>query len=348
MDINLFIGDLVALQLLFIEAGRSRRHVEDLEHGAALDTFKGDLQATGIVSRDAALLVGRTRERNQGGGVADEMFDLDRVTDGQDVRVGGGQVRVDLDAAGNAELETGVTGQAAIWCDADRKDDQVGVDGFAIGQLDGQATRWIGMERRCSGMEKKAQAFLAHVLVQESSHVRIDRGDDLVGEFDQSDIDIAFHQVLGHLDTDETTADDNGAFRMFRVDKFADLERVRHGAQGVNTGQVNAFHRGAFRLGTRGQDQLVIGLGVGLAGLVVFDRDGLGCAVDLGDFGENAHVHVETLAHGLGRLDQQFVLGLDHVADIIGQAAVGIGNVFTLFKQDDFGLFIVAAQTSCC
>ena len=332
MDINLFIGDLVAFQLLFIEAGRSCRHVEDLEHGAALDAFERDLFAAGIVGGDAALLVGRSGERDQGRIVADEMLDLDRITDGQDVRVGGGQVLVDLDAASDAEFEPGVLGQATVGRDADRENDQIGFDRLAIGQFDRQAAGRICVEGGRAGVEEELEPLLAHVLVQESSHIRIDRGHDLVGEFNQRNIDIAFHQVFGHFNTDESAADDDGPLRLLRIDKLADLERIRHGAQGVDARQVNAFHRRAFRLGTGGQDQLVIGFGVFFAGLVVLDRDCLGCAIDARDLGKNAHLHIEALAHGFRRLDQQFVLGLDHITDIIRQATVGIGDVFAFFK----------------
>ena len=57
-----------------------------------------------------------------------------------------------------------------------------------------------------------------------------------------------------------------------------------------------------------------------------------------------AHVDIEPRAESLRRLyEKPFVL-FDNASDVIGEAAVGIRNVFPLFKQDDFRFFGVPAD----
>jgi glycosyltransferase involved in cell wall biosynthesis len=57
-----------------------------------------------------------------------------------------------------------------------------------------------------------------------------------------------------------------------------------------------------------------------------------------------AHVEVEFASQPLRCGDQQGLALGDGPADIIGQAAIGEGDVFAALKDDDLGLFIQAAQ----
>ena len=94
----------------------------------------------------------------------------------------------------------------------------------------------------------------------------------------------------------------------------------------------------------RREHQRVVAFGVGFAGGVVLHGHSLFGAVHRKHLALHPHIHVETGVEGLGGLQlQRLPLG-DGSADVIGQAAVGKRDVLALFKQNDFGVFIVAAQ----
>jgi hypothetical protein len=58
-------------------------------------------------------------------------------------------------------------------------------------------------------------------------------------------------------------------------------------------------------------------------------------AVDGGGFGERAHVEIEQGPQALGRLEREFRAVRDLTADVIGQAAVGEGNIGTTLDEND-------------
>ena len=77
---------------------------------------------------------------------------------------------------------------------------------------------------------------------------------------------------------------------------------------------------------------------------MVLHRHGLFGAVHRKHLALHPHIHVETGVESLGGLQlQRLPLG-DGAADVVGQAAVGKRDVLALFKQDDLGVFVVAAQ----
>ncbi len=60
---------------------------------------------------------------------------------------------------------------------------------------------------------------------------------------------------------------------------------------------------------------------------------------DLHDFLPDPDINAVTVSKALGRRDEQVVPFLDFTADIIGKAAIGIGDVGAPFKQENPGLF---------
>ncbi|MPM26868.1 hypothetical protein SDC9_73373 [bioreactor metagenome] len=95
-------------------------------------------------------------------------------------------------------------------------------------------------------------------------------------------------------------------------------------------------------------DQLVIAFFSCSACYYVFHCDCLFVAVDLHDFAEVLDADVEFLRHAADCLQQQVIALLDSAADVVRQAAVREGDVFTLFEDDDFVLFVQSSQACRC
>ena len=66
--------------------------------------------------------------------------------------------------------------------------------------------------------------------------------------------------------------------------------------------------------------------------------------VDVDDLGVDADVEAEALEELLGCLEEQVVLVLDDAADVVRQAAVGVGDVTRPLDHHDLGLLVEATQ----
>ena len=115
-------------------------------------------------------------------------------------------------------------------------------------------------------------AVLDEVLLDEGGHLDVERGEQLVGELDDGDLDAAFDEVLGQFDPDEAAAHDHGG-------------RLRAGEDGIDSGShlvdvtdvaqgecpLHAGDRGHERRGARREDEVVVVLEVLLSGGEVAD-----------------------------------------------------------------------------
>ena len=110
---------------------------------------------------------------------------------------------------------------------------------------------------------------------------------------------------------------------------------VRNGPESEDAGRIDAGDGRSERRGTCRDDELVIGLAVFFAGLELFDAHHSVRPVDRDRFAAGAHVDAETLAHDFGLRDEQRVTALDHASDMIGEPAVGVGNVLAALNEDD-------------
>src|SRR5699024_335138 len=92
-----------------------------------------------------------------------------------------------------------------------------------------------------------------------------------------------------------------------------------------------------------GEDEVVVAQFVGFA-LLRLDVDGLGFAVDARGGGVDADVQVEAGAQGVRGLEEQGAAVLDDAAEVVGQAAVGGGDVAGRLEDDDLGVGVAAAD----
>ena len=112
-------------------------------------------------------------------------FDLDRVTDGEDVRVARAHVLVDADASALAELEPGRFGERRLRPHADREHHDVRRVGLPGAREDlERAVRGLA-ESGDAVIELELDAVLDHVALDEARHLGVERRHDLVQLFDE-------------------------------------------------------------------------------------------------------------------------------------------------------------------
>ncbi|MPM37287.1 hypothetical protein SDC9_83896 [bioreactor metagenome] len=121
--------------------------------------------------------------------------------------------------------------------------------------------------------------------------------------------------------------------------------RVRYRPQRPDAGRINAGNGGTDRRGAGGQHQLVIGLLVDLTRLQLFHAYSFLLPVNGEHLVPGTHIHAEPRPHDLGLLYQQRVPGADHVSHIIGQSAVGVGDILPALQKNNLRGFVQSAQT---
>ena len=235
MDDDRAMRNAERLGLRLIEAGAGRGEIERLEDGradrAAVALARGGVAGQHIVGDDARLAVRRPGERNQRRLARDEMGDLDRVADGEDVGIGGGEIFVDLDAAGGAEIEARFARQLHFRPHADRHHDDVGLDALAARQEDDDMVGPI-LEMLDLVVEIELDRLVAHVRVDDRRHLLVDRREDLRRAFDHGGEEAALVEVLGDLEADVAAADHHRAARPVLRERRHDAVEIGNVVQG--------------------------------------------------------------------------------------------------------------------
>ena len=187
-------------------------------------------------------------------------------------------------------------------------------------------------------------SVIADVFVKDHGHLGIDGSHDLVSGLYNGDCKSGVMKIFSHLQADETASDHHCALSALVADHAADVVGVRNGPECENAGRINARNAGTQRGRTGRDDELVIALSVLLAGDVIFDADRFAAAVDRDGFVTGAHVDIKALAHDFGLCHQKCVAGLNDITDVIGKAAIGVGDVLAALQHDDLGFFVKPAQ----
>ena len=176
-------------------------------------------------------------------------------------------------------------------------------------------------------------------------HLEVEGRHDLVRRLEDGNVDAGFFQVLRHLEADEPAADHDSCLDLLLIDHGAEQVRVRDGPEGVDAGRVDARDGRPQGRGTGREDQFVVSFGVVFVRVTVVDEDRFVHAVDRRDLVVGPDIHTEPVSHLLRRSDEQGVAGADDIADVVRQAAVGIGDVVASFEYDDLRGFIESAQS---
>ena len=165
----------------------------------------------------------------------------------------------------------------------------------------------------------------------------------MLGVLHEVGLEASLRECLSSLDADEAGAEDDGS----RSRGLAQGEGIVDRAQGVYARGVEAVDRGPACEGTRGEDQVVVGERVGLAGLRVGDLDAVSTRVDRGDLGVDAHVEVEGRFEGVRGVEEELGGVFDFAADVVREPAVREGDVLAALQDDDLGALVAPAQACC-
>jgi len=252
-------------------------------------------------------------------------------------------VAVGDDAALFVQRKTCGGGKGAVGRDADGKNDHVSLHRALVAQQHAHTGRGV-LKAGDAGGKIQLHAVFAHVLVQQLGHFKVQRRHDLIGALDYGHLQSGGDQVFCGLQTDKAAAHDGGAFRALFLD---------HGNDGVHVGdrpQLEYFRRvhagqvGTHRGGAGGDDQCVVALFIGFAGVGAADRDGLSFPVHGHGLAVDAHVDVVLFAHGLRSLENEGGAVFYGAADVIRQAAVGKGDILAPLQHHDIRALIQSAE----
>ena len=163
--------------------------------------------------------------------------------------------------------------------------------------------------------------------MDEGGHIRVKGVHQLLWTLDDGDLYFQLPQILRQLQADEAPARQHDGFWVMGIDIVLHTEGVLHCAQCKDLPDPNAGEPGLGGTGSGREDQLVIMLLIFLACLQSFHGDSLFIRMNSGDLVAHPHIHPEAGEEALWRLEDQGLGLLDHPTDIVGQAAVGVGDI---------------------
>ncbi len=243
-----------------------------------------------------------------------------------------------------ADLQAGIARKLGLRPHPNGQHNQIGVELRPRLRTNHQCAALRLFKARDPVTQHKPHSTGDQVLARIIGHLRIKRRHNLMRKFDDGHIHPAVRQVFGHLQTDEPAADNHGLLRMPRIDPFADPAAVGDGAQSKDARQVRARPARTDRRSPRRQHQLIVGFVVLAPGNVIANRKGARFAVNGDGLMPRAHLDVEPLLEQRGRGQQQLGLVVDHIAHIVGQAAVCKRDVGPAIEKQNLRFLIKAPQ----
>ena len=277
------------------------------------------------------------RGSSQGDGAV--VVSADRaVADRVDVIHAGTPVLVDEDVAA-AGLDARGLGEGGVGAHAGRQDDNVGGQDGAVGERHGVMVVAVG-DGLSGNSCMDAHSEAAQLVGDQRGHLDLEGRQDVLSVLDEVGLEASLREGLGGLDADEPGSEDDGS----RARGLAQGEGIVDRAQGVYARGIEAVDRGPASEAARGEDQVVVGERVSLAGLCVGDLDAVRAGVDRRDLGVDAHVEVERSLEGLRGVKEELGGVFDLAADVVREPAVREGHVLAALQHDDLGALVTPAQ----
>src|SRR5450631_140791 len=280
VDVDDLVGDAGPAQGGLAGPGDGGGQAEDPHDRGAQDRcLGGGPAATDRVGCPAPLPVGGTCQGHGHLCAGDGLGDLDRVADGPDVGVGGALVAVDPDGPARTEVQARLERQRARGSHAYIDDDKVGSQGGAVGQGDGNGAGQAGYGRltddatsggqdRVAGRdglgghaEAQVDPVCGELVGQQRCEFGVQWWQDVVGEFDEVDLQTASRQGFDRLQADEPRTDDDCARPWLALaargeqafDAFSQGVDIGDGAQAVDGRVVQSVDGRTHACGARGQ-----------------------------------------------------------------------------------------------
>ena len=145
------------------------------------------------------------------------------------------------------------------------------------------------------------------------------------GPFHHRHPDALFSQVLSHLKANESGSDDSARYRFMFLYKIIYCIGIRYVPQGKYMILPYPGNARLDRSCSRRKYKFVIAFLIGFFPMPY--NHALFLRVHGYHLAVHTHIHVKTCMETLRGLKLQGILVRNHAADIIGQTAVGIGNI---------------------
>ena len=180
---------------------------------------------------------------------------------GIDRLIGSLQVFIHVDTLHFAQLQSGFHGQTSLCPYTDGKNHQLCLSLQARLELHLQPGRCFfkGFYRL---LQVQFDTFLLQMTVYQSRHGEIYRSHHLVGHFHHGYLYPCMMQVLGHLQSDETTSYDDGFLHLMTLHVILDTVSIRHIPQSKDSFTINSGQRGTNRRSPRRKQQFVVSFGI--------------------------------------------------------------------------------------
>ena len=146
---------------------------------------------------------------------------------------------------------------------------------------------------------------------------------------DDGDLHAALDQSFRHLETDETTADDDRALGLIVINEGGDFVHVLERPELENVIMIGTGDRWSDRTAALGEDQLGVFIFFLLTGAGINCMDDPVGAIDLSRCGMDVNRRLILVVEALRTLQDELGAVLDIAADVVGQAAIGKRNVRT-------------------
>ena len=212
-----------------------------------------------MFSGQPAQTIRRSGQRNAHVLSRHAVFDLGGITGSVDVRIAGALEFVHDDRAALADRQPRFHCEPHVRPHADRQQYQIRFDDSPIFKFDASDLAIVvGLER----LEPHA-SYELHVVPRQligdiGGHFRIQRRQRVRRLFNDRHIHSAPAHRLGHLQADESGADDDGAAGRVRLEVFVHRDRVFHRAEKEQVRGCNVFDGRHDRFGAGREDQLVV------------------------------------------------------------------------------------------
>jgi len=268
---------------------------------------------------------------------------LDGVPQGVYVGIRCLQESVDLDPALLPDLQVRLPGQGAVRTYPHAQDNQIDPQLLAAGQMHYQLAepRFEGCD---SLVQVKFHFFGFQMLMDFRRHLEVQGRHDLFSHLHDRNEDTPVVEVLRHLQTYEPGTDDQRPLHFVFFDVLFDPIGVRDIAYREDPLQVDSGYRRLDRFGPGREHQLVVALLVDFFCLRVCNGYVLPLAVDGRYLRAHTDIDLETGGEALRRLNKQVIPVGDHIADVVGKAAVGVGDILAPLEEDDLRLLVHPAQ----
>mmetsp|Transcript_92991 Transcript_92991/g.268566 ORF Transcript_92991/g.268566 Transcript_92991/m.268566 type:complete len:233 (-) Transcript_92991:2-700(-) len=187
--------------------------------------------------------------------------------------------------------------------------------------------------------------MLAQLLVQVLRHLMVQGRHDLRRELHHMHLRDALHlHLLRELEPNEAAAADHDPVGVLRGHPRLDGRGVLHAPEREVAGAVDAGDWRHQGVAAHGEHELVVLVGHLGAGGHLAHCDDPGCPVDRHHLRADVHIEVEAAPQHLRLGDGKRAPELNLAAEVVGQTAVGEGDIPALLEDRDLYVFAQAAE----